>query len=58
MSAAVPWNPADPWWIMTRELGSTYRLPALPAASSREPIEAASPTQVVDTSQGMSCMVS
>ena len=58
MSAAVPWNPAEPWWIITREFGRMKRLSLVPAASSSEPIDAASPTHVVAMSQGMSFFVS
>ena len=43
---------------MMFELGSEYRLPGAPAASSSEPIDAACPTQSVETWGLMYCMVS
>jgi hypothetical protein len=45
MSAGVPRVPAEPWWIITFEFGSTKRLPGAPPASSRAPIDIAIPTQ-------------
>ena len=44
MSAGVPRNPPEPWWIITFEFGSTYRLPAAPAARIRAPADIAIPT--------------
>ena len=58
MSAACPRAPPQGWWSITREFGSALRLPGLPAASSTAPIEAACPTQNVETAGRMYCMVS
>ena len=54
----MPCAPPSGWWIITRECGSAERLPAVPAVSSTAPIEAASPVQIVATSQFTSCIVS
>ena len=43
---------------MIRALGSAKRMPASPPASSSEPIEAACPTQSVETLGLMNCIVS
>ena len=40
------------------ELGSDIRLPLAPPISSSEPIDIAIPTQIVDTSGLMNCIVS
>ena len=58
MSVAWPWKPPDGWWVMIRACGRAKRLPAAPAHSSSEPIEAAWPTQIVATSGRMYCIVS
>lgn len=50
--------PPEGWWIMMRELGSEWRMPGLPAASSREPMLAAWPTHQVQMGFRMYCMVS
>ena len=39
--------PADGWWIRRRLFGSAMRLPSAPAVSSSEPIDIATPTQIV-----------
>ncbi len=41
-----------------REFGSAIRLPCAPPVSSSEPIDIATPTQIVDTSGLMNCIVS
>lgn len=43
---------------MMRELGKEYRLPWAPEASRKAPMEAARPTQTVDTSGRMWRIVS
>ena len=43
---------------MILELGSEYRFPPAPPASSTAPMDAAKPTQMVLTSGLMNCMVS
>ena len=43
---------------MISALGSARRLPFVPEDSKNAPIEAAMPTQMVDTSHLMNCMVS
>ena len=58
MSAAWPCAPPSGWWIMIRELGSEYRLPCAPEASRNAPIDAARPTQTVETSGRMKRIVS
>ena len=58
MSDACPCAPDDGWWIMMRLLGSAARLPAAPPSRNTDPIEAASPTQIVATSGLTNCMVS
>ena len=58
MSEACPCAPPSGWWIITREWGSAERLPLAPAVSSTAPIEAASPVQMVATSELTSCIVS
>jgi len=49
---------AEGWCIRMREWGRANRLPGAPEHSRNWPIEAASPTQIVLTSQLMYCMVS
>ena len=46
---SVAWPPADPdgWWIMIRALGREWRIPSVPAAKRRDPIEHAWPTHHV-----------
>ena len=58
MSVAMPSNPADGWWMRMRLLGSDMRLPFAPPVSSSEPIDMATPQQIVDTSGLMNCIVS
>ena len=58
MSVACPDTPPDGWWIITRALGSAFRMPGAPAASSSEAIEQAWPTQRVATGGWMNCIVS
>ena len=58
MSEAWPEKPPEGWWIITRELGRTKRLPLAPAASRNAPMLAASPVHSVDTSGLMNCIVS
>ena len=43
MSVDCPSKPAEGWWIRIREFGSAARLPFVPAASSSEPIDIATP---------------
>ncbi len=57
-SAAVPWMPADGWCIMIRALGRANRLPGVPAPRRNWPMQAANPTARVETSLGMSRIVS
>ena len=47
MSAEVPWNPPEGWWIMIRLFGSATRLPLAPPVRSSEPIDIAMPKQMV-----------
>ena len=59
MSEACPRiPPALGWWIIVRECGSASRFPLVPPASRKEPIEAASPTLIVETSTLMWRIVS
>ena len=58
MSVDWPSNPADGWWIRIRLLGSEKRLPLAPPVSSSEPIDIAIPTQIVEMSGLMNCIVS
>ena len=58
MSDAVPCDPPEGWWIMIRELGRALRLPVSPAVSRTAPIEAAIPTQKVETGARRCCIVS
>ena len=58
MSVAWPWNPPDGWCTMMRAFGSAKRMSLAPAASSSEAMEAACPTQSVDTGGRTNCMVS
>ncbi len=58
MSAAVPDEPPEGWWIMMREFGSAERLPSAPAESRNAPIEAAIPMQIVATGAFMNWIVS
>ena len=51
MSEAWPrMPPIEGWWIITRECGKASRLPLEPPASRREPMDAARPTLIVETS--------
>ena len=43
--AAVPPTPPEGWWSMTRACGRMNRLPGVPAARSRAPIDIAWPMQ-------------
>ena len=58
MSVACPWKPEETWWMRILALGSAIRLPFAPPASSSAPIDIAMPTQIVDTSGLMNCIVS
>ena len=58
MSAGVPWNPADPWWIITLAFGSAKRFPGAPPHRRIAPSDMAMPTQIVETWGLMNCMVS
>ena len=58
MSDAVPPIPAEGWCIMIRACGRLDRLPAVPAQSRNCPMLAAMPIASVETSFGMSCIVS
>ena len=58
ISVACPCVPPEGWWIMISALGSARRLPFVPDESRNAPIDAAMPTQMVDTSHLMNCMVS
>ena len=58
MSDAVPWEPPDGWWIMIRAWGSALRFPLRPAASRKEPIDAAIPMQIVLIGARRCCIVS
>ena len=58
MSDACPRTPPSGWWIITSLLGRAKRLPFVPAASRNAPMLAAMPTQMVETSGLMCCMVS
>eukprot|EP00418_Pyrodinium_bahamense_P087613 CAMPEP_0179074610 /NCGR_PEP_ID=MMETSP0796-20121207/33173_1 /TAXON_ID=73915 /ORGANISM="Pyrodinium bahamense, Strain pbaha01" /LENGTH=243 /DNA_ID=CAMNT_0020771835 /DNA_START=150 /DNA_END=881 /DNA_ORIENTATION=+ len=57
-SAACPCAPPNGWWIIIREFGRLLRLPFVPAASRKDPMDAANPKQTVLTSHGMNCIVS
>lgn len=50
--------PPDGWCIMMRALGSEWRIPCAPAASSSEPMEAAWPTHQVAIGGFTYCIVS
>ena len=54
----APRKPAEPAWIITRELGSATRWPFSPAIRMTEPMLIAIPTQFVWTGARMYCMVS
>ena len=58
LSVAWPWAPPDGWWIITREFGSASRLPLAPAISRNEPMLAAMPMHMVETSGLTNCIVS
>lgn len=58
MSAVVPPMPAEGWCIMIRALGSANRLPCAPTHSRNWPMLAAKPIASVDTSFGISRIVS
>ena len=58
MSTAVPPMPPDGWCMSTRECRIAYRLPGVPALSRNWAALAASPMASVDTSFGMSRIVS
>jgi hypothetical protein len=59
MSEAWPWMPPiEGWWIMQRECGKASRFPFAPPTSRRDPIEAARPTLIVETSALTCRMVS
>ena len=58
MSLDWPLKPPESWWIMIFAFGSAMRLPGAPAARSRAPMLIATPTQIVDTSGLMNCIVS
>ena len=58
MSVCWPWTPELGWWISTMELGSARRLPLAPQARMAAPMEAAMPTQMVETSGLMKFIVS
>ncbi len=53
-----PLVPAEGWWIMISALGRARRLPFAPEDSRNAPMLAAMPTQMVDTSHLIYCMVS
>ena len=58
MSAAVPSNPPAAWWIMMRRVGQRVPLALGAAAEQHRAHDAAIPTQVVETSGWISCIVS
>ena len=58
MSEACPSTPPSGWWIITRECGSAERFPLAPAVSKTAPMLAASPVQIVATSELINCIVS
>ena len=58
MSDDWPSKPAEGWWIRILLFGSASRLPGAPAISSSEPIDIATPQQIVCTSGLMNCIVS
>ena len=58
MSVACPWKPAETWWMRIFECGVAIRLPSVPPARRRAPIDMAIPTQIVCTSGLMYCIVS
>src|SRR5581483_4446955 len=58
MSLACPCTPPAGWWIMMRACGSAKRFPLAPAARSQAAMLAACPTQSVEHSGLMYCMVS
>ena len=55
---ACPVYPPLGWCNMILACGRAYRLPLAPAQSSRDPIDAACPTQMVLTGDFMYCIVS
>ena len=58
MSLDCPSKPPEGWWLRIRALGSAIRLPGVPPARISEPIDIATPKQIVCTSQCTNCMVS
>lgn len=42
----LTWAPPDGWWIIILEFGNECRMPASPAASNSDPMEAACPTHL------------
>ena len=58
MSAGVPRKPPEPWWIITFELGRTWRFPAAPPARIIAPADIAMPMQYVCTSGFTYCIAS
>ena len=51
-------KPEETWWIRIFAFGSAIRLPFAPPARRSAPIDIAIPTQIVDTSGLMNCIVS
>ena len=43
----LPSKPADGWWMRIRLFGSDMRLPSAPPVSSSDPIDIATPQQIV-----------
>jgi len=58
MSVDWPSNPAEGWWMRIRLFGSAKRLPLAPAVSRSDPIDIATPMQIVWISGLTNCMVS
>ena len=54
----LPWLPPEGWWIMISAFGRAMRLPFAPEERRNAPIEAAIPTQIVETSHLMKFIVS
>ena len=58
MSVAWPLKPLETWWIRIFAFGRAIRLPGAPPDRSRAPMLIAIPTQIVETSGLMNCIVS
>ena len=58
MSAGVPRNPPEPWWIMIFAFGSANRFPAAPPERIIAAALIPMPRQTVETSDFTYCIAS